>query len=187
MYENQTTVALEWLNAAVGIAQRPAGERAALWDEWDARRQRTLKTSLSFLTSGLPMFVMPSLSADSALFARHEAELGAMVILLAAERHRCRAGAWPESTAAIDREVLPDRPGDPFTGEDYRMEHRADGRLLVYSVGPNRRDERGAYDANYRKTGGPDDVAVIGWDADRRRPAARPPVEEAADATPDAP
>jgi hypothetical protein len=96
-----------------------------------------------------------------------------MVILLAAERHRRETGAWPESIAAIDRKILPYPPADPFTGDDYRMEHR-DGRLLVYSIGPNRKDEHGAFDLKKSTTGGPDDDAAIAWDVDLRR---QPPPE----------
>ena len=69
MYENQRAVALEWLNEAVAIAGRPAAERAVLWDEWDARRDRTRGTSFWYLTAGLPMFMMPALSVDTAVCA----------------------------------------------------------------------------------------------------------------------
>ncbi len=52
------------------------------------------------------------------------------------------------------------------------MEHR-DGRLFIYSIGPNHKDEHGVFEPKKWTTGGPDDIGAIGWDVDRRRrPAA---------------
>ena len=42
--------------------------------------------------------------------------------MLAAERHRLKTGAWPESIAVLDPEILPSARVDPFTGQAYRME-----------------------------------------------------------------
>jgi hypothetical protein len=43
------------------------------------------------------------------------------------------------------------------------MEHR-DGQLVIYSIGPDLKDERGAYDPKRWMKGGPDDVGSRGWD-----------------------
>jgi hypothetical protein len=171
MYDNQMAVALEWLNEAVAIARRPTVERPALWQAWEARRKRASWSWYSAFGEGLPRLLTAGLSAESSSHSRHEADLGATAILLAAERHRRRTGAWPASIDDIDEEILPDPPLDPFSDQPFRMEHR-DGRLFIHSVGPNGRDEHGAYEPRKWSTGGPDDVGAIGWDVDlRRQPA----------------
>jgi hypothetical protein len=90
-------------------------------------------------------------------------------MLLAAERHRRKHGDWPESIDAIDKDILPNPPADPFTGKSSRMERR-DGQLLVYSVGPNLKDEHGAYDVRkWAKGVTDDDVGACAWDVPLRR------------------
>ncbi len=47
MYDNQMAMALEWLNDAVSIAQRPADEQPPLWQAWEAEIERG-RGSLAF-------------------------------------------------------------------------------------------------------------------------------------------
>lgn len=168
-FDYQRALELELMNDAVSIAEAPPEERPAMWQAWDQRIRSIRQQWHSSVTSVLPMQMTPALMAGEMAHARCQAELGAMAILLAAERHRQRTGAWPASVAAIDASLLPDPPLDPFTGQPYRIEHR-DGRLFVYSLGPNLRDEHGDY--NYRKWGrdfaDQDDVGAIGWDVELR-------------------
>jgi hypothetical protein len=56
------------------------------------------------------------------------------------------------------------------------MEHR-DGRLIIYSLGPDLKDQHGAYDPKRWMKGGPDDVGTTGWDKDQRRQASHPRAE----------
>ena len=170
MFDNQMAIGLEWLNEAVSIAVRPASDRPALWQAWDAEIRRVKRLWHMPYTSTLAVLMMPALISSNSAASRWESDLGATAILLAVERHRLRTGAWPESVAAIDRDILPDPPIDPFSGEDYRMEHR-DGRILIYSIGPNHADEHGAYDPKKWTAGGPDDVGAIGWDVNLRAAA----------------
>jgi hypothetical protein len=113
------------------------------------------------------MLIMPALSASGRGHCRYQSALGATTILLAAERHRRRAGDWPASIAAIEGDILPDPPLDPYSGQAFRMEHR-DGQLVVYSIGPNHKDEHGAFDGKRWLDGGPDDVGATAWDVGRR-------------------
>jgi hypothetical protein len=183
MYDNQMAIGLEWLNQAVEIAQRPAAERTELWKAWDAEIARVKRTWHSPYSALLPMLTMPAIPSAGSAHSRYEAELGAMSILLAAERHRHKTGAWPQSVAAIDREILQTLPLDPFSGGAYRMEHR-DGRLFIYSIGPNRIDEDGAYDPKQWGKGRVDDVGAIGWDVNLRRQPAPSGDEESGDGSP---
>jgi hypothetical protein len=176
-FDNQRAVALEWSNDAVAIARRPLAEGTALWDAWEARIARVKESRFGIYTATLPLLMTPALRASSSAFSRYQAELGAAATFLAAERHRRKAGAWPESVAAIERDLLPKPPLDPFSGQPFRMEHR-DGRLFVYSIGPDRVDEHGEYNVIVWGKGGPDDVGAIGWDMGLRGRPAWDEVEE---------
>jgi hypothetical protein len=68
---------------------------------------------------------------------------------------------------------LPQAPPDPFNGKPFQLAHR-DGQFLIYSVGPNGKDEQGNYDSTQWLKGGPDDIGTRAWDFDRRR---QPPAE----------
>jgi hypothetical protein len=165
----QQALALEWMNAAVAIGRRPAAERPALWKAWEAEPMRVKGSWLGIYTATLPLLLMPALSSSSSAHSRYQCELGATAILMAAERHRRKAGDWPASIEAIDPSILPGAPVDPYSGRAFRMERR-DGRLFIYSIGPNRKDEHGAYDPRkWTKGTTDDDVGAVGWDVSLRR------------------
>ncbi len=172
-FDHQRAVGLEWLNSAVAIARRPTPERPALWDEWEAEIQRVKRRQIGIYTATLPLLMMPAVSTSSSAESRFQCGLGATAILLAAERHRRKTGDWPASIAAIDRSLLPDAPLDPFSGQAFRMDRR-DGQLFIHSIGPNHRDEHGAYDPKRWTKGGPDDVGVRAWDVPLRRQSPSP-------------
>ena len=115
----------------------------------------------------LPLLLAPALSSARAAFNRYQAELGATAILIAAERHRQKTGDWPASIAAIDHNILPNAPLDPFTGKAFLM-LRHDGQVVIYSVGPNLDDEQGATNKNRSVRSGPDDVSARAWDVKLR-------------------
>ena len=148
-------------------------ERPALWEAWDAEIVRVKQSRFGLFTATLPLLLTPALHAASSADSRYQCELGATAILLAAERHRRKAGDWPASIAAIDRDILPVAPVDPFSGQAFRFEHR-DGRLFIYSIGPDRKDEHGAFEPRRWLKGGPDDVGAVAWDVPLRRQASPP-------------
>ena len=81
--------------------------------------------------------------------------------MIAVERQRRRTGKWPASVKAIDPSILPKPPLDPFSGEPFHLEYR-NGGLVIYSIGPNGRDEHGAFDPKRNLSGGPDDMGGAG-------------------------
>ncbi len=172
MFDNQRAVALELANQAIGIARRPATEQPALWIGWDAHVQKkVLGSRFSAVTGTLPLLLYAGLSADGAAHSRLESDLRAAAILLAAERQRRKTGAWPSSIEAIERDVLPTAPIDVYSGQAFRIERR-NGQLFVYSIGPNGKDEQGAFDRKTYQKGGPDDFGTSAWDVSlRRKPA----------------
>ena len=171
-FDHQRAVGLELTQALVAIARQPIDRQPALILAWEAEILRIKDTRFGLLTATLPLLMMPALGSASQSHSRYRAELGAMAILLAAERYRRRRGAWPASVADIDPAILRAPPMDPFTGQPYPV-LRDGGRYVVHSIGPNLVDEGGAYEARRWPTGGHDDVGAVGWDpALRHRPAA---------------
>lgn len=171
-FDQQRAVGLEWMNEAVAIARQPVAARAPLWAAWEARNEKTRRSRLGVFGAMLPLLMAPAISTVDRSYARIHGELGSAAILVAAERHRRKSGDWPASIAAIDPRIMPTAPVDPYSGQPYHMERR-DGQLLIYSVGPNHKDEHGAYDLKKWARGGPDDVGAGGWDVPLRRQPSR--------------
>jgi len=168
MFDNHRAVELEWMNEAVAIERKPVSTRPPLWRALQAEIDRVHRSRYGFITATLPLLLSSGVSAWIEAQNRYECELGTTAILLAAERHRRRSGKWPGSIAAIDSSILPNPPLDPFSGREFRMEHR-DGRLLVFSIGQNLVDEHGAYEPKQTLTGRFDDVGGSAWDLPLRR------------------
>ena len=168
MFDNQRALGLKWMNALVDIARQQPSKRPALLKTWSAEYTEVKNEWFAAFTSTLPLLMMPAMDAGSNAHLRSQAELGAMAILLAAERRRRRTGAWPESITAIDPAILGEPPLDPYSDRSYLID-RPDGQFLVHSVGINLRDEHGAYDPKPSIKGGPDDVGFGAWAASLRR------------------
>jgi hypothetical protein len=162
----QRAIALEWMNEAVAIARRPPAEQATLWKDWETKISGVARSRFGRFTAMLPLLLAPGMSGSSSAFLRYQADLGATAIVIAAERHRRKTGNWPTSISAIDRDILPTAPVDPFTGGAFHME-RHDGQLVIYSVGPNLEDEHGA-EPKRGVNRGPDDVSARAWDVSLR-------------------
>ncbi len=146
MFDYQITVLLEWLNDAVEIAKSPSADQPKRWQAWDAKIQGVRQSRMGVYTSMLPLLLVPAFSGASTAFSRYQSELGATVILIAAERQRRRTGQWPSTIEDIERSILPVAPIDPYSRRPFRMTHR-DGQLIVHSIGPNGKDEHGEYDS----------------------------------------
>ncbi len=166
-FENQMALALEFMNEAVAIAALPAHERGPRWDAWEDWIEDERAEWHAYWSKTLPILMTPACQAGDLAHRRYEAELGSMVVLLAAERHRLRHGDWPVSIEAIEDDLLPQMPLDPFSGEVFRL-HRPEGRFVVASIGPNGQDDGGEYEPRAWPQGGPDDVGSVAWDVDLR-------------------
>jgi len=140
-FDHERAVMLEWMNDANNVENQPSAERRALWANFE-NRFNVKQNSAAFWLTLLPLKLFPAVRSAAVAHARLRADLGATAILVAAERHRQTVGKWPESIAAIDKRFLSKAPLDPYTGEPFRMDHH-DGELLIYSIGGNRKDERG--------------------------------------------
>ena len=89
---------------------------------------------------------------------------------LALERYRAAMGDYPGALAALAPEFLPAVPADIFNGQPLHY-RRVPGGVVVYSVGPNLRDDGGVEDRE--SNSGKDDPA---WHAGKA--AVLPPAAE---------
>ncbi|WP_165253180.1 hypothetical protein [Paludisphaera soli] len=169
----ETSVALRWFNELISVLELPEDVWPDALEAYQVRVEAVRKSRIGPYTATLPILMMPAIESIFQAELRLRAELGATALLIAAERHRLATGAWPASPGDIDDELLDvGQPSDPHTGEPFRMEH-VDGRLRIYSIGPNLRDERGSYiprKADWNQTD--DDIGAVGYDPDLR---GRPP------------
>jgi hypothetical protein len=95
------------------------------------------------IATSLSREATPSVVESSTAISRNRAEIGAMVILIAAERHRMAHGRFPDSIEAIDPAFLATQPIDPFSGKPFYFKSDGDGGLIVYSVGHDKNDGGG--------------------------------------------
>jgi hypothetical protein len=174
-YDYQQAVALEWMNEAMADARAPLPTQRKRWEELEAEINRRSNTTLSRYAALMPVLLFPNLTSGFFAFMHEQSELGAMVIVLAAERHHLKTGNWPASIGAIDKSLLATEPLDPFSNKSFCMEFK-DGKLKIYSIGPNRKDEHGEFDAKLHTKGILDDFGVSGWDLRLRH---QPPAKEA--------
>jgi hypothetical protein len=103
-------------------------------------------------------------------FQRYHAMLRCTLVALAAERYWLRHGAWPQTTAKLVPEFLPDLPLDPFDGQPLRYKRLPDG-VVIYSVGADGIDDGGRISPTLMQQP-MTDIGVRLWDVNRRR---RPP------------
>lgn len=101
---------------------------------------------------------------------RCQANLRCALAGLAAERYRQETGRWPEQLAELVPKYLKQVPADPYDGQPLRLRRLEDG-LVIYSVGPDRKDDGGTLT---RQNAFPDgtDIGFRMWDADKRGRAA---------------
>ncbi len=82
---------------------------------------------------------------------------------LAVELYRLREGRWPDSLEDLAPDLLAEVPRDPFSDGHLRYRRRAWG-AVVYSVGPDGRDEGGTHRHDANKAAGPGSRVVTGFD-----------------------
>jgi hypothetical protein len=114
--------------------------------------------------------LLPSLERVCEAERRRHAFVRCMAVTLAVERHRRRHGDWPAALAELTPELLTEVPADPFDGRPLRYLQVEDG-VVVYSVGPDGRDNGGRFDRDNPTRAGAD-LGFGLWDVQERR---RPP------------
>jgi hypothetical protein len=138
------------------LKQSPDGLRARA-AEWAALRAR--------LPQAVRDGIYPYDRYDADL-CRDEAPFRAAVAVLAAERFRRAEGRWPGTLDELVPQYLAGVPRDPFDLGPLKLAGRPDG-IVIYSVGPDGKDDGGAVWQEGNRTG--NDLGVRLWDVDRRR------------------
>jgi hypothetical protein len=115
---------------------------------------------------------------------RIRGELLATAVGIACERYRLRTGAWPATLDDLPKDILAAIPNDPFTGRRIAFKRLADG-IVVYSVGPDGKDDGGAIEADEAAGAKQTDYGIRLWDPGSRRAAAPPPKPKEDEPTPD--
>ena len=116
-----------------------------------------------FLEESYPLTAMLLPAAGSSIRRQAQLRTALLQVLVAVEleEHRRSTGAYPESLDELRLKHLEELPLDPFSGKSFHYEKRPGGYLL-YSVGPNGKD-----DAGTPRTPGADGPDDIPWTVSR--------------------
>jgi hypothetical protein len=149
---------LRYMTRAVEIAKQPVEDQTDLLKDLEAT------------VPSQPLLVrllVPAVTRVGEACRRTTAQVHCMIVLLAAERYRLAHGRWPESLEALVPEFLPKVPTDPYDRKALRLRRLADG-LVVYSVGPDGKDDGGHLNRQNLLAPG-SDLGFRLWDVDQRR------------------
>jgi len=89
--------------------------------------------------------------------ALREARLAEPAVSVELELHRRSTGSFPEALADVSLTYLKELPVDPFSGRPFVYHKQGDGYVL-YSIGPNGRDDGGKKEMSLRDLEGADDI-----------------------------
>lgn len=178
---------LDWLNKAsykyahaalLRHVTRVAEVSQAPVEEWESRfaelgrREEKLPWLARLLVAG------PWISQMSNSSRRGQALLRCAATGVAAERFRLAAGRWPTTLDELVPRYLKEVPRDPYDGQPLRY-RRQDGKVVIYAVGKDGRDNSGTFGKNPDDAGS--DIGFRLWDVAQRRqpprnPAGGPPL-----------
>jgi hypothetical protein len=119
----------------------------------------------------LSNWTIPGICQSVEYYLGDMAFLRCAVTALAAERFRRDRGRWPIRLDDLVPAYLDKVPLDPYDGQPLRYRSVADG-VLIYSVGPDERDNGGACNREDIKAPGTDLVFRLWNPPKRRQPAA---------------
>jgi hypothetical protein len=115
--------------------------------------------------------LMPAWHKVNAGEMLNRAKTGSAIAALACEQYRRKSGKWPESLKAIPKDLLPNIPDDPYTGEPLLYAITDDG-AVIYATGKDLTDNGGT---NLTSQGEPgSDIGFRLLNPDRRRQPAPP-------------
>jgi hypothetical protein len=169
---------LRTLNEAVAVAGREPEDQAEGLQHLDEAAKRTAEDAPTS-DYELAQLLMPAIGKVGVAFRRDRAILRGAIVAVAAERFRQARQRWPENLNELVPAYLSAVPRDPFDGQPMRYRRMADG-VIVYSVGPDGKDNGGAINRG-KPTAEGTDLGFRLWDAAaRRKPAAEalPPPNE---------
>jgi hypothetical protein len=162
--KTQHAALLRYLTQGVEIAKLPLKEQARRF----SRLEADIKNQ-----SHLVRLLAPALIKFAEAFQRGQAQLRCAVVALAVERYRlAHQGRWPDSLAPLVPGYLARVPTDPFDGTPLRF-RRNDAGVVIYSVGPDGKDNGGRIDRDRPREPGTD-MGFQLWEMAKRRQPAQP-------------
>jgi hypothetical protein len=127
---------LDYMGDCIQAAGLPRAERAARFNEIEARREKLPKWHV------LAHVLAPALNRISILESRAQADMDLARIALAIERYRLAKGELPEQLTDLVPAYLAEVPTDPFDGQPIRYRPTEPG-YVVYSVGDDGNENGG--------------------------------------------
>ena len=159
---SRTWVQREWRALAglfvriISLGDEPYYETAEQREELAAQLDLYNAQNLP-LTAGL----LPTMTRALSVRAHRQANLGQMAFGIELEMHRRATGSYPDGLDGLKLTHLDELPVDPFSGDAFHYVKGEQGYLL-YSVGPNGKDDGG--EPRTPGAQGPDDIA---WSVSR--------------------
>jgi hypothetical protein len=153
---------LRYNNQLVEIAKIPV--------EQQAERIKQLQADEQVLPDLARPIALASTNVAPA-YHRDRADLRCAVVLLAVERYRRANKQWPNALADLIPAYLERIPLDPFDGAPLRYRRLDDG-VVIYSVGPDGKDNGGKFGKDPMKEG--TDRGFRLWDVAMRRLLPKP-------------
>ncbi|MBL7219205.1 MAG: hypothetical protein ISS69_03750 [Phycisphaerae bacterium] len=119
-------------------------------DQWISFPKRMNALQGGFLTTRM----LPAVSAYPDRAAESDAKRRLARLAIAMTICRVKTGALPESLYKLTPEFIEAIPADPFNGDPLRMILNKDGGAILYSVGPDLKDNGGRpLDGEKKRTG----------------------------------
>jgi hypothetical protein len=130
------------LDGAIRATRMPFRERLKHAQGFEAEVERTCTGRLAQLQHLRGLILIPALGRASVGEVTAHINLQVAGAALAAEEWRMKHGAWPDSLEELVPELLERAPEDPF-GEGSIQYRKTDTGVVVYSLGPDGKDDRG--------------------------------------------
>ena len=151
------------------IAKRPDPEHLVAWAELQARTKPPDAVIIRAFGT-LNYLLLPAMLAVGEAHLRYRATIGSALAIVAAERQRIAHGSRPDSVDSLDPKFAEGLIDDPYVGGPLKFKPEA-GRLVIYSVNQDGKDDGGKLD-DKRKPRPGTDWGLTWWNPEaRRRPS----------------
>lgn len=134
---------LELLTQAVALAKLPLDQQREPFQKLDI----TVKRLYDNWRTSLARRSLPEVIGTIQTYQRSQVELRCAIIALAVERYRLKHQRWPRSLDQLVPEYVVQVPDDPYDGRPLRYQ-TFPGGVMIYSIGPDGKDNRGSFDRN---------------------------------------